>query len=86
MIASVAPQTLPASLPMLSCPMHPNSALPAQTSSVFHSGGGEMGARIRCFDWTANPLGPLAEWSAALRVTVDMALSVAFSDLPVLWA
>ncbi len=38
-----------------------------------------MGARIRGFDWASTPLGPLAQWPAALRIAVDMALA---SDFP----
>ncbi|RYX93146.1 MAG: response regulator [Comamonadaceae bacterium] len=40
-------------------------------SSVFHSGGGAMGARIRAFDWASTELGPLQDWSAPLRIAVD---------------
>jgi hypothetical protein len=30
-------------------------------------GGGEMGERIRAFDWASTPLGPMETWSPALR-------------------
>jgi PAS domain S-box-containing protein len=33
-------------------------------------GGGECGALIRDHDWSATPLGPVADWSGALRTTV----------------
>ena len=33
-------------------------------------GGGEMGERIRAFDWSKTPLGPVQEWSPALRMMV----------------
>lgn len=33
-------------------------------------GGGTCGALIRDHDWAATPLGPLADWPAALRTTV----------------
>jgi hypothetical protein len=34
------------------------------TSSAIHSlaGGGEMGARMRAFDWSASPIGPVEQW------------------------
>ncbi|WP_219210637.1 PAS domain-containing protein [Variovorax boronicumulans] len=50
-----------------------------QRSSAFASGGGEMGARMRAFDWSATPIGPIAAWPAALRISVDSMLS---SDFP----
>ena len=34
-----------------------------------------MSARIRAFDWASTPLGPLAQWSIALRVVVEQMLS-----------
>ncbi len=33
-------------------------------------GGGECGALIRQFDWSATPLGPADQWPAALRATI----------------
>ena len=46
--------------------------------SVFQSGGGDMGAKMRAFDWARTPLGPIAGWSVALRVTVDQMLASKF--------
>ncbi|WP_326824716.1 SpoIIE family protein phosphatase [Streptosporangium sp. NBC_01756] len=37
--------------------------------------GGEMGERIRAYDWAATPLGAMDQWSTPLRGAVDMALS-----------
>lgn len=37
--------------------------------------GGEMGERIRAYDWGATPLGPIGRWPAPLRSAVDIALS-----------
>jgi PAS domain S-box-containing protein len=34
-----------------------------------------MGRRIRSYDWSATPVGPLAQWSAPLRTTVALLLS-----------
>jgi PAS domain S-box-containing protein len=46
--------------------------------SSFAAGGGEMGQRVRAFDWAATPLGPLSGWPAALRITVDQILASSF--------
>ena len=37
--------------------------------------GGEMGERIRQFDWSATPLGPINHWPQSLRTVVDILLS-----------
>src|SRR5579885_1080882 len=36
--------------------------------------GGEMGARMRAFDWSRTPLGPLAHWPQPLKVAVALCL------------
>jgi PAS domain S-box-containing protein len=41
----------------------------------FASGGGDMGAALRAFDWTATPLGPLAAWPQSLRTAASMMLN-----------
>ena len=46
--------------------------------SVF-AGSGEMAARMRAFDWSATPLGPVEQWSDALRCSVGIILA---SDYP----
>jgi signal transduction histidine kinase/CheY-like chemotaxis protein len=40
-------------------------------------GGGETGERIRIFDWSATPMGPLAGWPQSLRSVVDLMLAAA---------
>jgi PAS domain S-box-containing protein len=40
-------------------------------------GDGEMAARIRTFDWSHTPLGPLDRWPQSLRITVDLCLGSA---------
>ena len=40
----------------------------------FLSGGGEMGARMRAFDWSKTPLGPVDTWPQSLRSSVSMLL------------
>jgi PAS domain S-box-containing protein len=47
-------------------------------TSAFHSGGGLMGQKVRAFDWAATPLGPIGDWSAALRISVDQMLASKF--------
>jgi PAS domain S-box-containing protein len=42
------------------------------------AGGGEMGERIRTFDWAAHPLGPVEGWPQALRTSVSTCLDCAF--------
>jgi PAS domain S-box-containing protein len=39
------------------------------------AGGGEMGDRIRGFDWSKTPVGPLESWSPSLRTTVNLLLA-----------
>ena len=41
---------------------------------VFH-GGGEMGERMRAFDWARSPLGTPSAWSPALKALVDVTLA-----------
>jgi signal transduction histidine kinase len=40
----------------------------------FLSGGGEMGQRIRDFDWSATPLGPVDTWPQSLRTCIRIML------------
>ena len=40
----------------------------------FLSGGGEMGALIRAFDWSQTPLGPITQWPQSLRSAVSILL------------
>jgi signal transduction histidine kinase len=41
----------------------------------FLSGGGEMGERIRNFDWSTTPLGPVHTWPQSLRTCVRIMLT-----------
>jgi signal transduction histidine kinase len=41
----------------------------------FLAGGGEMGARIRAFDWAAKPLGAIRSWPQSLKTAVSLILS-----------
>ena len=41
----------------------------------FPQAGGEMGALVRAHDWSRTPLGPIAGWPAALKVTLNPVLA-----------
>ena len=41
----------------------------------FLAGGGEMGERIRNFDWTKTPLGPIEDWEQSLKTCVRIMLT-----------
>ena len=43
--------------------------------SLGHGGGGDMGDRIRAFDWSKTPLGPITRWPQSLRTVVNILLS-----------
>jgi signal transduction histidine kinase len=47
---------------------------PTSSNLFFLAGGGEMGERMRALDWSATPLGPVAQWPQSLRSTVSMLL------------
>jgi PAS domain S-box-containing protein len=50
----------------------------AQSVLDFLHGGGEMGSRIREFDWAATPLGNLAQWPQSLRSALSICLHSSF--------
>ncbi|MET0987206.1 MAG: ATP-binding protein, partial [Steroidobacteraceae bacterium] len=43
--------------------------------SPFLAGGGEMGERIRAFDWSSTALGPPAQWQQSLKTAVRIMLT-----------
>lgn len=51
---------------------------PADGSSMFLSGGGEVGALMRSHDWSTSPLGYPASWPQALRTVVALMLNSKF--------
>jgi len=62
--------------------MHlPRSPLPITDDLSWLDGGGDMGALIRGMDWSATPLGPLAQWPQSLRTSVSLCLSSTFPIL-----
>jgi len=53
-----------------------DSTAPRQLS--FLIGGGEMGERIRAFDWSATALGPAEGWPQSLRAAMSICLNSSF--------
>jgi PAS domain S-box-containing protein len=45
------------------------------TAPSFLAGGGELGARLREFDWSRNPLGPPEHWPQSLKTAVRIMLT-----------
>src|ERR1700704_6191066 len=45
------------------------------TSADFLAGGGEMGALMRAYDWSASPLGPPETWPQSLRTAARILLN-----------
>src|SRR5215467_2976036 len=41
----------------------------------FLAGGGELGQRIREYDWAATPLGPVDQWPQSLRTCIRIMLT-----------
>src|SRR3569833_325872 len=41
----------------------------------FLSGGGDMGSRIRAYDWASSPLGPVDQWPQSLRTCIRIMLT-----------
>src|SRR6185437_16265033 len=55
----------------------------AEKSGEWLVGSGEMAERIRRFDWSKTPLGPVDQWSPALKTTVGLMINNRFPLL--LW-
>jgi len=45
----------------------------------FLQGGGEMGRRMRAFDWAAHPLGPPEAWPRSLKTVIQIILTSRFA-------
>jgi signal transduction histidine kinase/CheY-like chemotaxis protein len=48
---------------------------PTQASPAFLEGGGEMGARVRAYDWAAHPMGAPDTWPSLLKSTLRLVLT-----------
>ena len=57
-----------------------HSGTPASGANplAFLAGGGEMGERIRAFDWSRTPLGPIGGWPHSLRSALSICLDSNF--------
>jgi len=47
-------------------------------TAIYLTGGGEMGALIRAYDWASTPLGPTAVWPQNLLITISTMLRSRF--------
>jgi PAS domain S-box-containing protein len=69
----------------LICQLEGSSISPVDPDWVSSlAGGGEMGARIRSFDWSATPLGPISAWPSSLREVLSSCLRSRF-QLAIYW-
>ncbi len=50
------------------------TSAPNSADLSFLKGGGEMGERMRAFDWSSSPVGPAAEWPASLKTAVSICI------------
>src|ERR1700753_3463713 len=57
---------------------------PVSTADPFAAIKGEMADRVRAFDWTTTPLGPISSWPQSLKTAVGIVL---LSPVPIvmLW-
>ncbi|NOT59445.1 MAG: GAF domain-containing protein, partial [Acidobacteria bacterium] len=53
----------------------PDKIKAVSRSSDWLADGGTMGARIRAFDWSNHPLGPLEAWPQSLKIAVRIMLT-----------
>lgn len=56
-----------------------SASRPAAVTTAILAEGGEMGARMRAYDWAASPLGPFARWPQSLCHAVDICLHCHFT-------
>ncbi len=54
---------------------HEDKSRLSSAEGSFLRGGGEMGERIRAYDWSATPLGPPNQWPLPLRTAVRILLT-----------
>lgn len=51
----------------------------SQTPEQVFSGGGELGERIRSFDWSSTPMGPISMWPQSLKTAVRILITSRYS-------
>ena len=57
-------------------PVLANTRPPRATSpDALLEGGGQMGERIRAFDWSRHPLGPVESWPRSLKIAIRIMLT-----------
>jgi PAS domain S-box-containing protein len=56
----------------------PPEQLSPRVASDLLAGGGEMGERMRAFDWSQTPVGPVEGWPQSLRTAVSICLNSKF--------
>ncbi len=49
--------------------------VPSAIAEEILSGGGEMGERIRAFDWSRTPMGPISLWPQSLKTVVRILIT-----------
>ena len=59
-------------------PQGSGSARPGEHNYSSLIGGGEMGERIRTFDWSKTPLGPISDWPQSLKTSLSICLASRF--------
>ena len=53
-----------------------NESVPSASGTLaFLAGGGDLGARMRTFDWRSTPLGPPKDWPQSLKTAVRIMLT-----------
>ncbi len=57
----------------------PNDVTTEADHPAFLAGGGEMGRRMRSYDWSASPLGPATIWPQSLQTAVRIVLTSRFA-------
>jgi PAS domain S-box-containing protein len=55
--------------------MDPNTLITSPDTPEFLAGGGEMGQRIRSYDWSKTSLGPVETWPQSLRTCIRIMLT-----------
>ena len=56
----------------------PKAAFAETATPAFLAGGGEMGARMRAYDWANTPFGAIERWPQSLRSAISICLNSRF--------
>lgn len=63
----------------LDSPLATESPTNGQAPEEVFSGGGELGERIRAFDWSSTSMGPISTWPQSLKTAVRILISSRYS-------